>query len=289
MPRKDTATYNRVPSSLAPVLRSFVERFGEPERWARTEVHRPWVVITPEHVAYLAHDDPSLKHLDRERTRLLWARDAGIPVPEVIETSDTMLVTARSPADHPTGATYVQLAIEAAGAIAAADPPELSASSRRSAPASTLLVRGLRSIAGRLDPRRFIEARRAASQLSHDTLSHGDFHPNNVLFDAQTARVTVIDWSYLGFQPLHSDLIYFWTRLADTEDRALLADRLVETSDDPFHLAILLRWISIRSFAEMLADVPWGKRDRAKLALGRAVMHEGEETASRLERKAGAR
>ena len=290
MPRKEAATHTRVPSSLAPVLRSFIERYGEPERWERTELHWPWVVVAREHAAYLAYDDPSLRRLERERTRLLWARDAGIPVPEVIEASDTMLVTARSPADRPAGATYMQLAIEAAGAIAAAGPPELSkASGRRSAPGRTLLVRGLRSITGRLDPRRFIEARRAASQLPHNTLSHGDFHPNNVLFDAQAARVAVIDWCYLGFQPRHTDLIYFWTRLPVAEDRAFLAERLMETSDDPLHLAILLRWISIRSFADVLTDVPWRKRDRAKVALGRTVMLEAEESARRLERKAGAR
>lgn len=290
MPRKEAATHPRVPSSLAPVLRSFVERYGEPERWARTERHRPWVVVTREQVAYLAHDDPSLKRLERERSRLLWARDAGIPVPEVIEASDSMLVTVRSPADRPTGAAYVQLAIEAAGAIAAAGPPELpKASGRRRAPSSTLLVRGLRSIAGRLDPRRFIEARRAASELPRDTLSHGDFNLNNVLFDAQAARVAVIDWSYLGFQPRHTDLIYFWTRLPAAEDRVFLAERLIEETDDPLPLAILLRWISIRSFAEMLTDVPWRKRDRAKLVQGRAVMREAEEAARRLERPAGAR
>lgn len=290
MPRKDAATHTRVPPPLVPVLRSFIERYGEPERWARREIHRPWVVVSREHVAYLAYDEASLNRLDRERTRILWALGAGIPVPEVVENSDALLVTARAPVDPPGGTRYVELAVEAASAIAGSEPPELSnLSGHRSAPKRTLVIRGVRALAGGLDPRRFASAKRAAAELPRDTLCHGDFHPNNVLFDARAGRVAVIDWSYLGFQPRGTDLVYFWTRLPDPEDRALLAERLIESSDDRRHLGTLMRWIAIRSYAEMITDQAWRKWDRAKLRLGRTVMQKAEETARRAEGTASTR
>lgn len=289
MPRKDADRHTRVPPSLAPVLRSFIEHHGEPDRWARTEVHRPWVVISREAVGYLAYDKASLERLERERTRLIWARNAGIPTPEIVEDSDAMLVTSRSPIDPPTGTRYVELAIETALSIAAAEPPRLSKlSGRRGASKITLPIRGVRAIRGGLDPRRFINAKRAVLLLPHDTLSHGDFHPNNVLFDSRADRVVVIDWSYLGLQPRWTDLVYFWTRLPAPEDRDLLAGRLIEIADDRRHLGALLRWVSIRSYAEMVTDEPWRGRDTTKLEQGRRVMDEAEQIAQRIEGMAAA-
>ena len=289
MPRKDAVSHTRVPPSLAPVLRSFIDRYGEPERWARTEIHRPWVVVSRETVGYLAYDEASLERLERERTRLLWARSAGVPTPEIVEDSDTMFVTSRSPIDPPSGARYVELAVEAAMTITAAEPPPLSKlSGRRRASKITLPIRGARAVAGGLDPRRFISAKRAASMLPRDALSHGDFHTNNVLFDSGAERVVVIDWSYLGFQPRWTDLVYFWTRLPAPQDRALLADRLIELADDHRHLGALLRWIAIRSYAEMVTDEAWRRRDRVKLEQGRLVMDEAEKIAQRIEGMADA-
>lgn len=289
MPRKDAVNHTRVPPSLAPVLRSFIERYGEPERWARTEIHRPWVVVSREAVGYLAYDETSLERLERERTRLIWARSAGVPTPEIVEDSKAMFVTRRSPVDPPAGTRYIELAIDAAMTITAAEPPPLSKlSGRRGASKFTLPIRGARAIVGGLDPRRFTSAKRAVSLLPRDALSHGDFHPNNVLFDSRAERVMVIDWSYLGFQPRWTDLVYFWTRLPDPEDRDLLAKRLIDLADDHRHLGALLRWIAIRSYAEMVTDEAWRKRDRDKLEQGRLVMDEAEKIAQRIEGMADA-
>lgn len=284
MPRKQSTSHPRVPPELAPVLRSFVEQHGEPERWARTEIDRPWVVLSADAVGYLSYNDPSTARLDREASRLRWASGAGIPVPNILESSANMFVTERVRHHQPRGRRYLELAIDAAQRIESAEPPQLgSGAGQRTSHRRTRPQRALRALAGRLDPRAFIEARNAAALLPRDALSHGDFHPNNVLFDPGSDRVAVIDWSYLGLQPRGTDLAYLWTQLEAPEDRAVLVDRLISNAPDTRRLAVLLRWLAFRSFVETITDRPWRQRDPIKIDGARLVMREAEDVAKRID------
>jgi aminoglycoside phosphotransferase (APT) family kinase protein len=264
-----------MPTGLPPVLRAFVADHGEPIRWARTKEARPWVVITAEHVGYLAYDEPSRSRLKRELARMRWAEAAGVPIPEIVSASKHEIVMRRVPADPPAGTAYVKAAVAAADQIHEAPVPRLPAHSGvRHSPRRTLPRRLARLVAGRVDLREFVAVRRAASSLTKDELSHGDFHPNNVLFDREREQVHVIDWSYLGFQPRHTDLIEMWTQLRDDRSRRLVLDALLERDPDHTRLAVLLRWLAVRSMVEVLTDDPVRAWDRDKVRHARKVVSE---------------
>lgn len=235
-------------------------------------------------MGYLAFNEKTRRAMGRESEKVRWAEASGIPVPPVVDASDSWIVTEKVPRDDPGGERYVREAIAAADRIrAAVSPPIHPGGDERQDPLGTLPVRAVRMLAGRLNLAEFLATRRAARSLHRDELSHGDFHPNNVLYDRAGGRVHVIDWDYLGFRPKGTDLLMMWSQLRDEADRELVLRAVLDRSDDHRRTLVLMRWIAVRGFSEILTNRPIRARSSEQVSHARRVVGESRRLAAEVE------
>lgn len=214
-----------------------------------------------------------------------WAAVAGVDVPPVLAVGprDAWMVSVRAPGVSCRGAEAVRAGLAAADLVAgcSAPLPDVPATTwtgdRR-----TLVARVLRSAAGGLPIRRFLDARAGAARLRDLAPGHGDLYRRNVLADGP--RVSVIDWEFLAEHPRWTDHVRLWSTLTDPADRSVAVahlDAAVPPSEHP-HLATLVRHLTLRLLAENLA-APRSRRSSDDLAHARRMVAEGEELARRLE------
>ena len=241
---------------------------GERPELVTTRPGQPWVGLTTDCAIHIAHSDRTRNRIREEAQRLAWAARNGIPVPAVIDQREEWLVTSRAVNDRVTsGRPYIEAAIGAARAIAAASEPPPSLRAPVAAHGGGRwagLVRLSRIVRSPLSPAEFRGARAAAAGLARDTLAHGDYVLHNILFDASKASVTVIDWEYLTRAPAHQDLLMLWPRLEEAEDRALVLEEVERTTSDRRGAGVLHHWLAVRLLADLVtkfAPADWD-RDR---------------------------
>lgn len=248
------------PSARVLALLVAVEHdLGESPELARTKAGAAHVALTRSYAVYLGEDPASRARLEREAALLRWAATQGIPVPAVVERTADRLVTARVAADPQAGPRFVAAAIAASDSVVAADPPPrelLRTSVSRRAPRHTIVRRFARMSASPLSVTEFRAARAAALALPHDTMTHGDFHPRNLLYDRAAGVVRLIDWATIGAAPAGTDLLSLWPQLPDPGDRAAVFAAAAEQVRDPQRLAVLHHWLAARYLADLVTGRP---------------------------------
>ncbi|MDQ1489821.1 MAG: Phosphotransferase enzyme family [Actinomycetota bacterium] len=242
---------------------------GERPRLVHTRAGQPWVGLTTDRAIHIAHDDRTRKRIREEAERLAWAARNGIPVPAVVESRTDWLITARAVDDGvTTGRGYVEAAIGAARALAAAPepPPSLRAPvAAHGGGRKAGLVRLARIVRSPLPPGEFRAVRAEATGLRKNTLAHGDYVLHNILFDRSKNAVTVIDWEFLTRAPAHQDLLMLWPRLTEADDRALVIEEVERTTRDKKAAGVLHHWLAVRLLADLVTKVPPAQWDRPRI------------------------
>jgi hypothetical protein len=163
-----------------------------------------------------------------------WAEERGIGVPEVLAVADDRrwLLSRRVHPGVPGGARWTEEAIEAAVRIA---PPPAPPGEPWQAPEGTALRRARASVqdAGRLVrggvPLSELRAVRAAARLLPlAEVGHGDLRAANAVMDEELGRLVVLEWAGVEAGPRHRDLLTLWATTAGEEDRARVADVVLE-------------------------------------------------------------
>lgn len=222
-------------------------------------------------VAYVAGDAAARDRLAHERDALLLLAAHGVPVPRALSADPEAgwLLVERAPEDPPRGPRYVEAAVAAAAAVGAVPLSGLRPAStsraahggrERRAPRRGVALRALRALLGPVPVRAFLQHRAAAARLPRTTTAHGDFHPGNVLFDADAGRVAVVDLELLGPAPAGLDLCQLWCGLRDPADRDLVLQALRQVPGA--RPDVLLPWIAVRSLADVTAALPSRARER---------------------------
>ncbi len=125
-----TSAFNVDDVDIEEVIAEVTSVVGERPQLVTTRPGQPWVGLTTDCAIHIAHDDRTRNRIREEAERLAWAARNGIPVPAVVDQREEWLVTSRAVNDGVTsGRPYVEAAIGAARAIAAASepPPSLRA------------------------------------------------------------------------------------------------------------------------------------------------------------------
>ena len=238
---------------MTAVVAEFVATYGALTEPVRARPHHPLIAMTASSVGYLAFDPRTSRRVVREGRRLEWAEAQGLPVPGGVETGEAKLVVKRVARDEPSGEAYTSAAIDTALQIAASTTvPPGKGKVRRQGRLRSLPLRATRLTSGPLPMREFLSARRSAHSLQPDAVAHADFHPGNVLHDAQGGTVHVVDWQHAGKVPRHTDLVFLWTHLRSAADRAQTMETVLNVEGDKAHIARLMHWFSIRAVAELV-------------------------------------
>lgn len=248
------------------------------------------IALSDSLVVHLATTPDARQALLVEAARRRWAFAAGVPVPTVVAVAPdgSWLASGRVADDAAEGAAYVDGALEAARRIAAAGaPPDAAAAGSRSWSGGrrSLLARAVRGARSPLSLREFRAVRAEADQLPRSTLAHNDFHVGNVLHDAGSGTVHVIDFEYLAPAPPHSDALSLWPDLARTADRERLLDAVVAGADraELPAIGLLLHWSALRLLAFRATGEPRSRQDRAQVEIAAQRVAEAREQRARLD------
>ncbi len=193
--------------------------------------------------------------LRREIWGRAWAQTVGVPTVRLLgaDPDGGWLVSEWVEALPPTGAAFLDRAIDVADRIAAAPPPLPGPPPAvwRS-PRSAALVRTARALAGRMPMRLWLASRAVAGGLPRVAVAHGDYYHRNVLW--RDGEVRVVDWEFLGEGPRHGDLLRMWTVLPARDDRDALIDRLLGRADAAGRreIAALALFLALRLLGENL-------------------------------------
>lgn len=83
-------------------------------------------------------------------------------------------------------------------------------------------------------------------------LMHGDYRLDNMLFDPDRTRVTVVDWQTMGIGLPAGDLAYFTATSLAPDLRSAIERDLV----DRYHRALLGKWRNRLRLRHLLARLP---------------------------------
>jgi len=283
-----TSAFNVGDVDIEEVIAEVTLVVGERPQLVTTRPGQPWVGLTTDCAIHIAHDDRTRNRIREEAERLAWAARNGIPVPAVVDRRDQWLVTSRAVNDRVTGGRpYVEAAIAAARAIAAAPEPPPSLRAPVAAHGGGRwagAVRLSRIVRSPLSPGEFQAARAAHAGLARDTLAHGDYVLHNILFDASKASVTVIDWEFLTRGPAHQDLLMLWPRLEEADDRALVLEEVERTAADRRAAGVLHHWLAVRLLADLVTKFAPSEWDRPRIEATVERVNEARATRDRWER-----
>lgn len=169
------------------------------------------------HISGDPADEARIRH--EVSVRRLIGADGALRTPAVVASGDTWLLEPYIATRPIRGTACMDLVIAAAARVA-----DLSLEASLPAPSRLeTLARRWRLLRAPLPWADIAAARRVRNETSLPSASsHGDFCPENLLFDEQT--VWVIDWELSGLRPVGYDLMQLWGLLEDPDDR----DRVFE-------------------------------------------------------------
>jgi hypothetical protein len=223
-----------------------------------------------------------------------WAEERGIGVPEVLAAADDgrWLLSRRVHPAPAGGARWTEEAVQAAVRIAplpapAGDPwrePDGTPLSRARASvqdAGRLLRSDIRLRSGiRLGELRAVRA--AAARLPLAEVGHGDFRAANVVVEGEQGRLIVLEWSGVAAGPRHRDLLTLWATTAAEEDRARIADVLLERTAGWEEPEVGLLWHAV-ALEQLVARITRPDRgDGLDAAFARARLAEARRLAREL-------
>jgi aminoglycoside phosphotransferase len=168
-----------------------------------------------------------------------WAQERGIGVPDVLDAADDgrWLLSRRVHPGRAGGARWTEEAIEAAVRIAPLpQPPGVPWLAEEDGGVRTTALRRARSSiedVGRLARGgvrlgELRAVRTAAGQLPLVEVSHGDLRAANAVLDDESGAMVVLEWAGVQTGPRHRDLLTLWATSAAEEDRARIADAVLE-------------------------------------------------------------
>ena len=222
-----------------------------------------------------------------------WAEERGIGVPDVLAAADDgrWLLSRRVHPGRAGGARWTEEAIEAAVRIAPLPPPPGSPwrAEDDGGVRTTVLRRARSSIedAGRLARGgiRFGElraVRTAAGQLPLVEACHGDLRAANAVLDEELGAMVVLEWAGVQTGPRHRDLLTLWATSAGDEDRARIADAVLERTAAWELPDVGLLWHAI-ALEQLVARLTRpGRGDGLDTAFARARLAEARTMARRL-------
>jgi aminoglycoside phosphotransferase len=167
-----------------------------------------------------------------------WAGERGIGVPDVLAAADDgrWLLSRRVHPGPAGGPRWTAEAIEAAVRIAPLPPPgdawrrDEGGTVRTTAPsrARNSVQDAARLVRGGVPLRELRAVRAAAGQLPRAGTCHGDLRAANAVLDEQLGGLVVLEWAGVDTGPRHADLLTLWATAAGGEDRARVADAVLE-------------------------------------------------------------
>ena len=184
-----------------------------------------------------------------------WAGERGIGVPDVLAAADDgrWLLSRRVHPAPSGGPRWTEEAIGAAVRIAPLPPPDGAPWHPEDGAARTA---GLRRVLGSVeDAGRLVRGgvrlgelravRAAAGELPLAEACHGDLRAANAVLDEEVGGIVVLEWAGVGAGPRHRDLLTLWATSAAEEDRARIADAVLERTAAWEHPDVGLLWHAI--------------------------------------------
>ncbi len=241
--------------------------------------------VLPDRVLDLAVTESGRRRLRAELRGRRWAEERGIGVPEVLAAADDgrWLLSRRLHPAPSGGPRWTEAAVDAAVRIAPLPAPP-------GAPWQPPGGRGLSRVRGTVtDAGRLLRAgvrlgelravRAAAAQLPLSEVTHGDLCAPNAVLDVERGLV-VLEWTGVRAAPRHRDLLTLWATTPDEEDRAEIAEVVLERTagwEEP-DVGLLWHAVALEQLVERVtgsgrAEGPDVAAARARLAeaRGRAV------------------
>ena len=190
--------------------------------------------VLADRILDLAVTEAGRLRLQAELRGRRWAEERGIGVPEVLAAAEDgrWLLSRRVHPGPSGGPRWTAEAIEAAVRIAPSPAPP-GGPWRPPEGAGLRKVRASVQDAGRLVRRgvplaELRAVRAAARQLPLAEVAHGDLRAANAVLDEELGAMVVLEWCGLEAGPRHADLLTLWATTAAEEDRARIADAVLE-------------------------------------------------------------
>ena len=221
-----------------------------------------WFGIGDEYVGYVAAGAAGVGRLALEAARLDWAGKAGIGVPPRAFEEPGLLVSHRVAADPLVGASAADAAASAAELIRKATPPpqgearDMQSFDHRSRSYRTLPRRWLRGVIHHVSWFEFVRARGEAAELPATELSHGDFQTDNLLWDARTKQLHVVDWDYAAPAAEGTDLLTLWVHVTDDAARDRVLEAALAQARDRRAVGVLAHWLALRFVGDVVSTDP---------------------------------
>jgi len=217
-----------------------------------------------------------------------WAEERGIGVPDVLAAADDArwLLSRRVHPGPAGGPRWTEAAIEAAVLIAPLPSPPgepwqvpEGASLRR---ARASVQDAGRLLRGGVALGELRSLRAAARQLPVAEVGHGDLRAANAVMDEELGRMVVLEWTGVDAGPRHRDLLTLWATTPGEEDRAAIADVVLERTPAWEEPDVGLLWHAV-AFEQLVARITRPDRgDGLDAAFARARLADARRTAREL-------
>ncbi|RBY77818.1 hypothetical protein DQ238_14250 [Geodermatophilus sp. TF02-6] len=243
--------------------------------------------VLADRVVDLAVTESGRRRLRAELRGRRWAEERQIGVPAVLAAAeDGRWLLSRRVHPVPTGGPrWTEAAVDAAVRIAPLPAPP---GSPWQPPARPALRRARASVG---DTGRLLRAgvrlgelravRAAAAQLPLSEVTHGDFRAANAVLDDE-GRVVVLEWTGVRPGPRHRDLLTLWASTPDEEDRAQVAQVVLDRTAGWEEPDVGLLWHAV-ALEQLVAQITRADRgDGLDLPFCRARLAEARDTAAEL-------
>ncbi|SEO71069.1 hypothetical protein [Trujillonella endophytica] len=220
--------------------------------------------VLPDRVLDLAVTESGRRRLRAELRGRRWAEERGIGVPEVLAAADDgrWLLSRRLHPAPSGGPRWTEAAVDAAVRIAPLPAPS-GAPWRPASGGGLSRLRGTVQDTGRLVragvPLGEVRAvRAAAAQLPLSEVTHGDLCAANAVLDADRGLV-VLEWTGVRAASRHRDLLTLWASTPDEEDRAEIADVVLDRTagwEGP-DVGLLWHAIALEQLVERVTGYGW--------------------------------
>ena len=249
--------------------------------------------VLADRILDLAVTESGRLRLRAELRGRLWAHERGIGVPDVLAAADDgrWLLSRRVHPAPAGGARWTEEAIEVAVRIAPLPPPpggawrpEADGTVRTTAlrRARDSIHDGGRLVRGGVSLRELREVRAAAWQLPRAEACHGDLRAANVVLDGERGELVVLEWAGVATGPRHRDLLTLWATTAAAEDRARVADAVLERTAAWERPDVGLVWHAV-ALEQLVARLTRPDRgDGLDAAFARARLEDARRTAADL-------
>ncbi|MFW3171933.1 phosphotransferase [Geodermatophilus sp. CPCC 206100] len=243
--------------------------------------------VLSDRVVDLAVTESGRRRVRAELRGRRWAEERQIGVPDVLAAADDgrWLLSRRI---HPVatgGSRWTESAVDAAVRIAPLPAPS---GSPWQPPARPALRRARASVgdAGRLlrggvRMGELRAVRAAAAQLPLSEVTHGDLRAANAVLD-DGGRLVVLEWTGVRAGPRHRDLLTLWATSPDEEDRARIAQVVLDRTagwEEP-DVGLLWHAVALEQLVERITRP--GRGGALDLAFSRARLADARGIAAEL-------